>query len=108
MIRITYDGVLAFPRKLKPVEEVQTTITRELISTGIPGLDEMLGGGTLRGNAVLVAGPVGSGKTTMAVQFVAEGVKRQEKGVVVIFEETVPKYLDQAKGLGVDLEEMSR
>jgi circadian clock protein KaiC len=105
-IRISSDGVVAFPRMLKPIEEVQATITRELISTGIAGLDEMLGGGTLRGNALLVAGPVGSGKTTMAVQFIAEGVKQNETGVVVIFEETVPKYLDQAKGLGVDLEEM--
>src|SRR5207247_945626 len=107
-IRISNDGVLAFPRMLKPIEEVQATITRELISTGISGLDEMLGGGTLRGNAVLVAGPVGSGKTTMAVQFIAEGVKHQEAGVVVIFEETAPKYVDQAKGLGVDLEAMKQ
>jgi circadian clock protein KaiC len=107
-IRISRDGVAAFPRMLKPIEEVQATITRELISTGIAGLDEMLGGGTLRGNALLIAGPVGSGKTTTAVQFIAEGVKRNEKGVVVIFEETVPKYLDQAKGLGVDLEEMNK
>jgi circadian clock protein KaiC len=68
----------------------------------------MLGGGTLRGNAVLIAGPVGSGKTTTAVQFIAEGVKRQEKGVVVIFEETTPKYVDQANALGVDLEDLKR
>src|SRR6266511_3475308 len=78
-IRISNDGVVAFPRMLKPIEEVQSTITRELISTGIPGPDEMLGGGTLRGNAVLVAGPVGSGKTTTAVQVSAEGVKHQEQ-----------------------------
>jgi circadian clock protein KaiC len=107
-IRISRDGVTAFPRMLEPVEEAQAEITRELISTGIPGLDEMLGGGTLRGNAVLIAGPVGSGKTTTAVQFIAEGVKHDEPGVVVIFEETAPKYLDQAKALGVDLEDMAR
>jgi circadian clock protein KaiC len=93
---------------LKPIEEAQAMITPELISTGIPGLDDLMGGGTLRGNAVLIAGPVGSGKTTTALQFIAEGVKHQETGVVVIFEETVPKYLDQAKGLGVDLEEMNK
>ncbi len=68
----------------------------------------MLGGGTLRGNGILVAGPVGSGKSTMAVQFIAEGVAHGEPGVVVIFEETAPKYLDQAKALGVDLEDMAR
>jgi circadian clock protein KaiC len=107
-VRISDDGVSAFPRMLKPIAEEQTTITRELISIGVAGLDEMLGGGTLRGNAVLVAGPVGSGKTTIAVQFIAEGVKQDEKGVVVIFEETAPKYLDQAKSLGIDLEAMSQ
>lgn len=107
-IRISDQGVQAFPRMLKPIEEAQTAVTPELISTGIPGLDEMLGGGTLRGNGVLVAGPVGSGKSTLAVQFIAEGVKRTEPGVVVIFEETTPKYLDQAKALGFDLEDMIR
>jgi circadian clock protein KaiC len=67
----------------------------------------MLGGGTLRGNALLVAGPVGSGKTTVAVQFLAEGGGRGEPGVLVIFEETTPKYLDQAKSMGFDLEALS-
>jgi circadian clock protein KaiC len=105
-VRISPDGVAAFPRMLKPLEEAQTAVSRELISTGVAGLDDMLGGGTLRGNALLVAGPVGSGKTTLAVQFVAEGVKRGERGVVVIFEETIPKYVDQAKALGHDLDAM--
>jgi circadian clock protein KaiC len=107
-IRISEKGVQAFPRMLKPIEEVQTAITPEIISTGISGLDEMLGGGTLRGNGILVAGPAGTGKSTVAIQFVAEGVKRGEPGVVVIFEETTPKYLDQAKALGFDLEDMIR
>jgi circadian clock protein KaiC len=107
-MRISAHGVQAFPRMLKPIEEAQAEITPELISTGIAGLDEMLGGGTLRGNAMLVAGPVGSGKSTMAVQFIAEGVVHGERGVVVIFEETAPKYLDQAKALGIDLEDMAR
>jgi circadian clock protein KaiC len=107
-IRISDNGVQAFPRMLKPIEEAQATITPELISSGVPGLDEMLGGGTLRGNGVLVAGPVGSGKTTLALHFVAEGVKRREPGVIVIFEETTPKYLDQARAFGIDLEDMVR
>ena len=105
-VRISQDGVRAFPRMLKPIEEVQGTVSSELISTGISGLDEMLGGGTLRGNAVLIAGPVGSGKTTTAVQFLAEGAKHREPGVLVIFEETTPKYLDQARSFGIDLEAM--
>src|SRR5688572_18559317 len=107
-IRISEHGVQAFPRMLKPIEELPTSVSRELISIGVPGLDEMLGGGTLRGNAVLVAGPVGTGKTTLAVQFVWEGLKHGEPGVVVMFEETTPKYLDQAQALGFDLEDAQR
>jgi circadian clock protein KaiC len=107
-IRISNDGLQAFPRMLVPIEEAQTSLTRELISTGVPGLDEMLGGGTLRGNGVLVAGPVGSGKSTLAVQFLAEGAKHEEPGVCVIFEETTPKYLDQANALGFDVDAMVR
>jgi circadian clock protein KaiC len=107
-IRISKDGVEAFPRMPKPVEEAQGGISRELISTGIPGLDEMLGGGTLRGNAMLIAGPVGTGKTTIAAHFLAEGGRHREPGVLVIFEETTPKYLDQAKTMGFDLEKMAK
>jgi circadian clock protein KaiC len=103
-IRISDDGIQAFPRMLKPIEEAQGEVSRELISTGVPGLDQMMGGGTLRGNAMLVAGPVGSGKSTVAVQFLHQGAAHGEPGVLVIFEETAPKYLDQARSLGFDLE----
>jgi circadian clock protein KaiC len=105
-VRINEDGVQIYPRMIKPVEDMQERLPSRMISTGIPGLDEMLGGGTLTGNAILVAGPAGAGKTTTAIQFIAEGVKQGEPGVMAIFEETTPKYLDQAKGFGFDLEKM--
>jgi circadian clock protein KaiC len=105
-VRIGDDGVQVYPRMIKPVEDSQERLPSRIISTGIPGLDEMLGGGTLTGNAVLIAGPAGAGKTTTAIQFIAEGVKQNEPGVMAIFEETTPKYLDQARGFGFDLEKM--
>ena len=104
--RINEDGVQIYPRMIKPIEEAQKDLPSRVISTGVSGLDEMLGGGTLTGNSILVAGPAGSGKTTIAIQFIAEGIKHNEPGVIAIFEETIPKYLDQAKGFGIDLEEM--
>jgi circadian clock protein KaiC len=104
--RINESGVQIYPRMIKPVEDMQEKLPSRLISTGIKGLDEMLGGGTLTGNALLIAGPAGSGKTTTAIQFIAEGVKENEPGVMAIFEETTPKYLDQARGFGFDLEKM--
>lgn len=105
-VRITDDGLQIFPRLLKPIEESQHVVSHELISTGIKGLDEMLGGGTFRGSSMLVAGPSGSGKTTTAIQFIAEGVRQDEPGVMAIFEETTPKYLAQARSFGFDLKKM--
>jgi circadian clock protein KaiC len=107
-VRIDDSGVQIYPRMIKPIEEMQNNLPSTLISTGIKGLDDMMGGGTLTGNTMLVAGPSGSGKTTVAIQFVAEGVKQNEPGVIAIFEETAQKYLDQAKGFGFNLEKMVR
>ena len=105
-VRITDGGVEVFPRMIKPVEESQRDISRDMISTGVQGLDEMLGGGTFQGSSMIVAGPAGSGKTTFAIHFITEGVKHGEPGVIALFEETIPKYVAQAKGLGIDLEKM--
>jgi circadian clock protein KaiC len=107
-VRIGDEGVRVFPRKLKSIEESTSDVPRRLISTGVPGLDELLGGGTLAGNALLVAGASGTGKTTLCLQFIAEGARHGEAGVVAIFEETAPKYVAQAQGFGVDLERMRR
>jgi circadian clock protein KaiC len=107
-VRIDQSGLQIFPRMIKPIEDAQEKIPSRLISTGNKSLDEMMGGGTLTGNTMLVAGPSGSGKTTAAIQFIAEGVKQNEPGVIAIFEETTQKYLDQAKGFGFDLAKMSR
>ena len=112
--RITRDGLKVFPRIPKPEEEPDQrdvsqalTVTQERLSTGVSGLDEMLKGGVPRGYSVMVAGPSGSGKTVLAGQFIAEGVKRGEPGVIAIFEKRPAGYL-QTTSLGRDLEQMIR
>lgn len=108
-IRVTDDGVQVFPRMIKPIDGKPLTppsANTTLISTGAPGVDELLGGGTFAGSALMVAGPSGSGKTTLALQFIAEGVQRGEPGVIALFEETAPKYMQQALGFGIDLQRM--
>ena len=54
---------------------------------GVPGLDEMLGGGLPRGYSLLVAGPSGSGKSILAATFLAEGARCGETGVIAAFEQ---------------------
>jgi len=55
---------------------------------------------------VLVAGPAGCGKSTVAIQFLAEGISRGEPGILAMFEEIPAKYLEQAAGYGIDLDAM--
>jgi circadian clock protein KaiC len=54
---------------------------------GVPGLDDMLGGGLPRGYSLLVAGPSGSGKSILAAAFLAEGSRAGETGVIAAFEQ---------------------
>jgi circadian clock protein KaiC len=57
------------------------------LQMGIPGLDQMMGGGLPRGYSLLVAGPSGSGKSILAASFLAEGARAAETGVIAAFEQ---------------------
>jgi circadian clock protein KaiC len=104
--RITGSGLQVFPRLSLAVEEHDRETPTGRASTGVPGLDEMMDGGIPTGDSVLVAGPSGSGKSVLATQFIAEGGKQGEAGVLVVFEEHPKEYLHRADGLGFHLREM--
>ena len=76
------------------------------LATGVPGLDEMTGGGIPAGDVVLLTGPAGSGKTTFATQFVAQGLRDGERCVIAVFEEYPEAYLARAKTASGDLAKM--
>ena len=60
---------------------------RDLIQTGIYGLDEIFLGGILNGNLILVEGAVGTGKTLLGMEFIYRGIIEQdEPGIIVVFE----------------------
>ena len=67
--RITDDGVQIFPRIPEQQGDQRRIVSTHRLTTGVPGLDEMMGGGIPAGDAVMLAGPAGSGKTTFATQF---------------------------------------
>jgi circadian clock protein KaiC len=104
--RITQDGLQVFPRLSLAVGEQERQTPSGRASTGAAGLDEMMGGGIPAGDSVLVAGPSGSGKSVLATQFIAEGGKRGEPGVLVVFEEHPKEYLYRAEGLGFSVKRM--
>jgi circadian clock protein KaiC len=58
------------------------------LSTGIPGLDNILSGGLLKDRIYLIEGEPGTGKTTTGLQFLVEGAKRGESVVYITLAET--------------------
>jgi circadian clock protein KaiC len=91
--RITSAGIEIFPAAVVRVDSRDMTAAsgtlqnRVRLTMGIPRLDEMLGGGLPSGYSLLVAGPSGSGKTILATNFLSEGVRCGEPGVIVAFEQ---------------------
>src|SRR5947209_11462156 len=72
--------------------------------SGVPGLDEVLSGGLPRDCFYLVQGDPGAGKTTLAIQFLLEGLRRGEKGFYVTLSETKRELLKVARSHGWSLE----
>jgi KaiC domain protein len=70
------------------------------VSSGVAGLDEMIGGGFPSGHVVLVTGLPGTGKTCLALQYILDGTRRGEKGVYLSLEEDVPQLLESARQFG--------
>ena len=87
--RISTAGIRVFPPAYLavPEERPPATLTSDRLPMGVPGLDDMLGGGLPRGYSVLIAGPSGSGKTILAAAFLAEGARSGETGVIAAFED---------------------
>ena len=76
---------------------------RKKLPTGIPGLDELVGGGFPEGSTTVLSGPPGIGKSSLTMQFVYSGVKLDEPGIYITIEDTVDSVEEYATGFGWDL-----
>ena len=79
------------------------------VSSGIDGLDELIGGGFPEGRVILVVGGPGSGKTIMCSQFLYKGIQEnKENGVFVSLDESRKHYYSEMKNFGWDFEKAER
>jgi len=84
-------------------------MSTDRVKTHIKGLDEMLQGGFLPQTANLVEGPPGTGKSTLGMQFIYNGIKyHDEPGLIVTFEEFPQQYYRDAETFGWDFRQLER
>ncbi|GAB3937731.1 circadian clock protein KaiC [Mucilaginibacter myungsuensis] len=100
---IDEEGISVLPvTSLHLAKEVRT----ERISTGIEGLDQMLGGkGFFKGSSILVSGTAGTGKTSIAAYFAAESCKRGERCIYFSFEESPKQIVRNMHSIGLNVDQ---
>lgn len=99
---ITNDGVTVYPR-IETLPLIACPLAEGgRVSTGVPAIDELIGGGLPRGTVTLIAGPTGSGKTTMGLHFLSH-CSNAEPGMHFGFFETPQRLRGKASALNIDL-----
>lgn len=80
-------------------------VSSDIVSTGVPGIDAMLGaGGLYRGSSALVSGIAGSGKTTLGAIFADAACRRGERCLFFVFEESAEQICRNVRSIGLDLQ----
>lgn len=95
-------GLQVFPRLV--AAEHRRQFKAENISSGVEGLDAILGGGLARGTSNLFTGPPGSGKSTLALNYVVAAAKRGERVLMYTFDESLEVLHQRARGLDLPLD----
>lgn len=95
-------GLEIYPRLIASTHHAE--FTGEVTPSGVAALDNLLGGGPMRGTSTLVTGPAGSGKTTIALQYLDAACRRGEPCTVYEFDERIGTLLTRAKAFNLDLQ----
>jgi len=98
---ITRGGIVVHPRLV--AAESRSIRRRSQLPSGLAGLDQLLGGGIEEGTSTLIVGPPGTGKSSLASQFVSAANARGERAAMFLFEESISNLLNRADGLNMGL-----
>ena len=96
-------GIRVFPRLI--AAQHRHDFAPGVVTSNVPELDTLLGGGLSRGTSTLLLGPAGSGKSSLGAQFAAAAAERGETAAVFIFDEIIETYIARAAGIGADIRE---
>jgi circadian clock protein KaiC len=101
---IVTGGLHVFPRLI--AAEHRPGFDPNPVPSGVAELDTLLGGGVERGTSMMIMGPAGAGKTTIAMQFAAAAARRGDHAAFFLFDENIHTMLARARGIGMDFESM--
>lgn len=99
-------GIVVYPRLVAADHRASVPLQR--MESGLPPLDEMLGGGIDRGTSTVIMGPAGSGKSALSTQYAIAAARRGEKSAMFLFEETIASLLHRSASLGFPLDDYVR
>lgn len=104
-VEITERGVIVHPRTEVQFNEPAALAQEERIRMGfgLKPLDEVLHGGLLSGTCTLLLGAPGTGKTSLGLHWLAQGVSEGQPGVFFGFHETPPRLIEKSRALGIDI-----
>jgi circadian clock protein KaiC len=94
-------GLALYPRIVSA--DSRESVKRGQLSSGLPKFDKLLGGGIEEGTSTFISGPPGSGKSSLAVQFVAAVTSQGHRASMFIFEESANNLIHRVEGIGIDL-----
>lgn len=98
---IKFGGVLIYPRLVAAEHDVD--FPSDIVSSGVPALDHMFGGGIRRGSSTLILGPTGVGKSTIAIQYAVSAARRNDRSIVYAFDEVRRTSIERADALGMNV-----
>jgi circadian clock protein KaiC len=101
--RIQHGGLVVFPRLL--AIEHSESFEPGQVKSGVTALDALLGGGPDRGTSTLLMGPAGSGKSTIAVQYIVAAAERDEHTAIFAFDESTATLAARTEALGIKFKE---
>ncbi len=100
--RIKSSGLEIYPR-METLATVGEEHTEARIASGIPGLDKLMGGGMAIGDATVVLGPSGAGKTNFSLAFLHQGLRDEERCLYVSFQESTKQLIRKSTEFGWDV-----
>lgn len=105
-VRLNERGMQVYER-LVPADHGRD-FSAETLSSGVPALDDLIGGGLNRGTVTIISGPTGVGKTSLGLQFMSQAARRGERSVIFTFEENLSTLRHRCRQIAIPLDMMVR